>query len=75
MKRVPGNKYFWLFYHFFQAVIAHFVGSKNIGATHEKKKHNQDNLEQAYIALWEDKVVQVYVRLLFGWIKRQLLWI
>ena len=45
--------------------ITHFVGSKN----------NQDNLEQAYIALWEDKTVQVYIRLLFGWIKRQLLWI
>ena len=36
------------------------------------KKNNQDNLEQAYIALWEDKIVQVYIRLLFGWIKRQL---
>ena len=29
--------------------ITHFVGSKNIGAAHEK--NNQDNLEQAYIAL------------------------
>ena len=53
--------------------ITHFVGSKNIGAAHEK--NNQDNLERAYIALWEDKIVQVYIRLLFGWIKRQLLWI
>ena len=53
--------------------ITHFVGSKSIGAAHEK--NNQDNLEQAYIALWEDKIVQVYIRLLFGWIKRQLLWI
>ena len=53
--------------------ITHFVGSKNIGAPHEK--NNQDNLEQAYIALWEDKIVQVCIRLLFGWIKRQLLWI
>ena len=52
---------------------SHFVGSKNIGAAHEK--NNQDNLEQAYIALWEDKIVKVYIRLLFGWIKRQLLWI
>ena len=41
-------------------------GSKNIGAAHEK--NNQDNLEQAYIAFWEDKIVQVYIRLLFGWI-------
>ena len=55
--------------------ITHFVGSKNIGAAHEKKTNNQDNLEQAYIALCEDKIVQVYIRLLFGWIKRQLLWI
>ena len=47
--------------------------SKNIGAAH--KKNNQDNMEQAYIALWEDKIVQVYIRLLFGWIKRQFLWI
>ena len=47
--------------------------SKNFGAAH--KKNNQDNLEQAYIALWEDKIVQVYIRLLFGWIKRQLFWI
>ena len=35
-----------------------------------KKNNNQDNLEQAYIALWEDKIVQVYIiiniRLLFG---------
>ena len=54
--------------------ITHFVGSKNIGAAHEKD-NNQDNLEQAYIALWEDKIVQVYIRLLFGWIKRHLLWI
>ena len=53
--------------------ITRFVGSKNIGAAHEK--NNQDNLEQAYIALWEDKIVQVYIRLLFGWINRQLLWI
>ena len=53
--------------------ITHFVGSKNIDAAHEK--NNQDNLEQACIALWEDKLVQVYIRLLFGWIKRQLLWI
>ena len=51
--------------------VTHFVGSKNIGAAHEK--NNQDNLEQAYIALWEDKIVQVYIRLLFGWIKRLLL--
>ena len=29
--------------------ITHFVGSKNIGAAHEK--NNQDSLEQAYIAL------------------------
>ena len=29
--------------------ITHFVGSKNIGAAHEKN-NNQDNLEQAYIA-------------------------
>ena len=49
--------------------ITHFVGSQNIGAAHEKKTNNQDNLEQAYIALWEDKIVQVYIRLLFGWIK------
>ena len=28
-----------------------------------KKTNNQDNLEQAYIALWEDKIVQVYIRL------------
>ena len=34
------------------------------------KKNNQDNLEQACIALWEDKIVQVCIRLLFGWIKR-----
>ena len=54
--------------------VTHFVGSKNIGAAHEKN-NNQDNLEQAYIALWEDKIVQVYIRLLFGWIKRQLLWV
>ena len=54
--------------------ITHFVGSKNIAAAYEKK-NNQDNLEQAYIGLWEDKIVQVYIRLLFGWIKRQLLWI
>ena len=53
--------------------ITHFVGSKNIGAAHEK--NNQDSLEQAYIALWEDKIVQVYIRLLFGWIKKLLLWI
>ena len=53
--------------------ITHFVRSKNIGAAYEKKNNNQDNLEQAYIALWEDKIVQVYIRLLFGWIKRQLL--
>ena len=53
--------------------ITHFVGSKNIGAAHEK--NNQDSLEQAYIALWEDKIVQVYIRLLFGGIKRLLLWI
>ena len=46
----------------------------NIGAAHEKN-NNQDNLEQACIALWEDKIAQVYIRLLFGWIKRQLLWI
>ena len=39
--------------------ITHCVGSKNIGAAHEK--NNQDNLEQAYIALWEDKIVQVYI--------------
>ena len=52
--------------------VTHFVGSKNIGAAHEKDK-NQDNLEQAYIALWKDKMVQVYIRSLFGWIKRQLL--
>ena len=39
------------------------------------KKNNQDNLGQACIALWEDKIVQVYIRLLFGRIKRQLLWI
>ena len=52
--------------------ITHFVGSKNIGAAHEK--NNQDNLEQAYIALWEDKIVQVYIRL-FGRKKGQLLWI
>ena len=45
--------------------VTHFVGSNN----------NQDNLEQAYIALWKDKIVQVYIRSLFGWIKRQLLWI
>ena len=54
--------------------ITHFVGSKNIGSANEKI-NNQDNLEQAYIDLWEDKIVQVYIRLLFGWIKRQLLWI
>ena len=36
-------------------------------------KKQQDNFEQAYIALWEDKIVQVYIRFLFGWIKRQLL--
>ena len=42
----------------------HFVGSKNIGAAHEK--NNQDNLEQAYIALWEDKIVQFYIRLLLA---------
>ena len=28
------------------------------------KKNNQDNLEQAYIALWEDKIVQVYIIIL-----------
>ena len=39
--------------------ITHFVGSKNIGAAHEKK-NNQDNLEQAYIALWEDKFILGY---------------
>ena len=33
------------------------------------KNNIQDNLAQAYIALWEDKTVQVYIRLLFGWIK------
>ena len=56
--------------------ITHFVGSKNIGVAHEKKTTTmQDNLEQAYIALWEDKIVQVYIRLLFGWTKIQLLWI
>ena len=38
-----------------------------------KKNNNQDNLEQAYIS--EDNIVQVCIRLLFGWIKRQLLWI
>ena len=55
--------------------ITHFVGSKNIGAAHEK--NNQDNLEKAYVVLWEYKIVQVIldIRLLFGWIKRQLLWI
>ena len=53
--------------------ITHFVGSENIGAAHEK--NNQDSLGQAYIALWEDKIVQVYIMLLFGWIKRLLLWI
>ena len=53
--------------------ITHFVGSKNIGAAHEK--NNQDSLEQAYIALWEYKIVQVYIRLSFVWIKRLLLWI
>ena len=52
--------------------VTHFVGSKNIGAAHEKN-NNQDNLEQAYIALWKDKMVQVYIKSLFGWIKRQLL--
>ena len=55
--------------------VTHFVGSKKtLGAAHEKN-NNQDNLEQAYIALWKDKIVQVYIRSLFGWIKRQLLWI
>ena len=39
------------------------------------KKINQDSLKQAYIALWEDKIVQLYIRLLFGWIKRLSLWI
>ena len=58
--------------------ITHFVGPKNIGAAHEK--NNQDNLELCLsfgenIALWEDKIVQVYIWLLFAWIKRQLLWI
>ena len=48
--------------------VTHFVGSKNIGAAHEKN-NNQDNLEQAYIALWKDKIVQVYIRSLLGWIK------
>ena len=43
--------------------ITHLVGSKNIGAAHEKN-NNQDNLEQAYIALWEDKIVQVYIIIL-----------
>ena len=57
-----------------EEVTTHFVGSKNIGAAHEKN-NNQDNLEQAYIALWKDKIVQVYITSLFGWIKRQLLWI
>ena len=55
--------------------ITHIVGSKNIGAAREKKTTVQDNVEQAYIVLWKDKIVQVYIRLLFGWIKRQLLWI
>ena len=54
--------------------ITLFVGSKNIGAAHEKI-NNQNNLEQAYIALWEDQIVEVDIRLLFGWTKRQLLWI
>ena len=44
--------------------IIYFVGSKNIGAANEK--NNQDNLEQAYIALWEDKIVQVYIRFFFA---------
>ena len=35
--------------------ITHFVGSKNIGVAQEKN-NNHDNLEQAYIALWEDKI-------------------
>ena len=39
--------------------VTHFVGSKNIGAAHEK--NNQDNLEQAYIALWEDKILGYYL--------------
>ena len=43
--------------------ITLFVGSKNIGFAHEKI-NNQDNLEQAYIALWEDQIVEVYIRLL-----------
>ena len=31
--------------------ITHFVGTKNIGAAHEKN-NNQDNLEQAYTLLF-----------------------
>ena len=31
--------------------ITHFVGTKNIGAVHEKN-NNQDNLEQAYTLLF-----------------------
>ena len=53
--------------------ITHFIGSKNIGAAHEK--NNQDSLEQVYIALWEEQCIYGYIRLLFGWIKRLLLWI
>ena len=45
--------------------ITHFVGCKSIGAAHEKI-NDQDNLEQANIGLSEDKIVQVYIRLLFG---------
>ena len=49
--------------------ITHFLGSKNIGAAHEKN-NNQDNLEKAYIALWEDKIVQVYIIILGYYLAR-----
>ena len=49
--------------------ITHLVRSKNIGAVHEKN-NNQDNLEQAYIALWEDKIVQVYIIILGYYLAR-----
>ena len=52
--------------------ITHFVGSKNIGAAHKK---TTTKITWNKHALIFGKTVQVYIRLLFGWIKRQLLWI
>ena len=46
--------------------ITHFVGSKNIGAAHEKKKQPRYLGTSIHCSLGR----QVYIRLLFGWIKK-----